>query len=187
MELKKWKPISDKPAFQNKWWDIRQETVELPDGSVIDDFFVNHSPDGVVVVPVTAGGNVVVNRQYKHGAREIVTELAIGRHDNGEADPMDAAKRELMEETGYSGGEWERLSTLAGNPTSSTSRLHFFLARGVTKTSDSKEDPREQVEVREVTPAEFVAMAEDGRLKTQASVAAAFLAMRRLGWIRNDV
>src|SRR5688572_21347802 len=187
MELKPWELLDSNVAFENRWWKIVQETVKLPDGSVTDDYYVNHSSGGAVVFAVTESGNVVVNRQYKHGAREIVDELAVGRVDGGDADGLETAKRELLEETGYGEGEWEKLATTVTNPTSSTSRIHVFLARGVRKLAEPQSDPRETVEVREVPPKEFMEMLMDGAMTSQTAMTTSYLAAKRLGWISENV
>jgi ADP-ribose pyrophosphatase len=178
--------LSSEPAFSNRWWNVVKERVTLPDGGVAD-YFINHSPGGVLVVPVTEHGNVVVNRQYKHGARAVVDELTVGRIDEADGEPLAAAKRELLEETGYGEGEWEHLATLISNPTSSTARLHVYLARDVRKVAAPKRDPKEIVEAREVAPADFIRMAFEGGLPTHASLAAALLAAKKLNWISVSV
>lgn len=183
MELKKWDILKQETAFENRWWKIVRETVRLPDGSVTDDYFVNHHPGGVIVFALTTDGKVVVNRQYKHGARQAVEEFTIGRLDDGDGTPLEAAKRELLEETGYGEGEWEPLCAFFSNPTSSTSRLHAFLARGVKKIAEPKADPREIVETEEVAPGELVRRIMAGRFATNAAVATAFCAFERLGWL----
>lgn len=187
MELKPWKILKSKSVFKNTWWDIVQETVELPDGTVTDDYFVNHGADAVVVFALTETGNVLVNRQYKHGIRENVQELTIGRIEADAGGALEEARRELLEETGYGGGEWEELGELVSNPTSSTSRLHAFVARGVRKLAAPKQDAKEIIEVREVAPAEFLRMAFARELQSHASLAVIWLAARRLGWISVDL
>jgi ADP-ribose pyrophosphatase len=187
MGITPWELLGSKDAFKNRWWHIVQETVRLPDGSVTGEYYVNHSAGGVSVFAVTESGNVLVNRQYKHGAREIVLEMTVGRLDGDEGGPMAEAKRELMEETGYGEGEWEQLLTTVTNPTSSTSRIHVFLARGVRKLAEPQSDPRETVEVREVPPKEFMRMLMDGELTSQTAMTTSYLAAKRLGWISANV
>lgn len=187
MDVKPWELLASKDAFKNRWWHIVQETVRLPDGSVTDDYFVNHSKGGAAVFAVTETGNVVVNRQYKHGAREIVDELAVGRVDDEDHDGLETAKRELLEETGYGEGSWEKLMTTVTNPTSSTSRIHVFLARGVRKIAEPQSDPRETVEVREVPPKAFMEMLLGGAITSQTAMVTAYLAAARLGWLASKV
>lgn len=178
MGPKPWKILDSKTVFENRWWKVMEEKVELPDGSVTEHY-VNHVSGGAVVFALTEDGKLVVNRQYKHGAREVVTELTIGRLDGFE--PLEEAKRELLEETGYGGGDWEPLAVYLSNPTSSTGRIHAFLARGVRKVADPKPDPREIVEVREIPLDEVARMLERGEFSTHAAVATIFLALKRLG------
>lgn len=187
MDLKPWDILESKTAFENRWWKIVQETVKLPDGSVTDDYWVNHSNGAVGVFAVTEGGKVLVNRQYKHGAREIVRELTVGRYDDGDDDGLEGAKRELLEETGYGGGTWEKLPLMISNPTSSTSRMHAYLARGVVKMAEPHQDPKEIIEVDAVAPAELLRMCRAGELPTHVSLAMVFLAAQRLGWICENV
>jgi len=187
MEITPWELLDSKVAFENRWWKIVQETVKLPDGSTTDDYYVNHSSGAVVVFALTEGGDVVVNRQYKHGAREIVHELTIGRIDGDDGGPLEDAKRELLEETGYGGGEWEELGVMVSNPTSSTSRLHAYLARGVRKLAEPEADPREIIEAHAIAPHELLRMAYACELETHASLAVVFLAAKRLGWISETV
>lgn len=183
MAIKKWKLLGSKSAFKNHWWNIVQETVELPDGSTTADFYVNRMPGGVAVFALTDDGRILLNRQYKHGYGDIIEELTIGMTDAEDADPLSAAKRELLEETGYGGGTWEELAVLTSNPTSSTTRLHFFLAKGVKRLQEPKADPREVVETSLVTAKELWDKAVSGKLATDPTVAAVFLAFSRLGWI----
>ncbi len=187
MELKPWKILKSESAFRNPYWDIVQETVELPDGTSYSEYYVNHSKGAVAVLGLTENGTVLVNRQYKHGVREIVRELTVGRIDEGDADPLVAAKRELFEETGYGEGEWEALGTLISNPSSSTARLYVYLARGVRKLKEPQDDAREKIELSEVAPAELLKMCFDGRLTSHATLAIVFLAAKRLGWIAETV
>lgn len=180
MELKLWKVLDSKPAFQNRFWNIMQETVELPDGSVYDEYFVNHTRGAAQVFALTVDGKVVMNRQYKHGSREIVTEFAIGGLEDDEH-PLAGAQRELMEETGYGAGEWESLGAHAPNASFSRSVFHAFLARNVQKFEDASSDPRELIHTFLVDPKELPAMIMRGEITSLASISLAFLALTKLG------
>lgn len=180
MKIKPWKTLSSETAFKNAWWHIKRETVELPDGTTYGDFFVNDKPGGAVTFALTEDGLVVVNRQYKHGSGEIVTELAVGAFAGDDEPPMEVAKRELLEETGYGGGSWEPLGVLIPNPTSSRARIHAFLARDVKKIAEPQADPRETVEVDLVDPADLPSMVADGVITSSAAVSTIFLALMRL-------
>ncbi len=180
MAILPWKILDVKTVFNNRFWNIVQETVELPDGSVYTDFFVNDKAGGAQVFAMTPEGKIIMNRQYKHGVREVVTEHTIGGLGEGE-DPLVAAQRELMEETGYGGGEWESLGAHAPNPTGSRSLFHAYIARDVQRLSEPVDDPREVIETFLVEPKELLEMIARGEIRSLASVSLAFLALTRLG------
>lgn len=143
--LKKWDILSSEIIFQNQWWKILHERVRLPDGSEYD-FYPNEGSDGAIIIPVTSDGQVMLHRQYKHGACEIVVEFPMGRIESGE-EPEAAARREFREETGYEAGSVEFLRTLEIFPTGSRNRFHVFLFRDVVKVGEPDSDPRETGEV----------------------------------------
>lgn len=180
MEIKPWKILDSKTAFSNRFWNIMQETVELPDGSVYSEYFVNDRPGASQVFALTTDGKVIMNRQYKHGSREIVTEFAIGGIEESE-EPLEAAQRELMEETGYGAGDWEPLGAHAANASFSRSVFHAFLARNVQKFEEPSSHPRELIDTFLVDPKELPGMIVRGEITSLASISLAFLALSKLG------
>ena len=100
----KWTILSSKYLIKNKWLTVRQDHVRMPSGVEMDDYFVLDYPDWINVIAITKEGKFVIERQYRHGTQSIDYEICAGTLENGE-DPLEAAKRELLEETGYIGGE----------------------------------------------------------------------------------
>ena len=82
--MEKWKLLFSKLVFNNKWFKVRQDRVELPTGKIIDDYFVWPEGDVAFVAPVTEDNHLILVRQYKHGAGEIMIEFPAGYVDNGE-------------------------------------------------------------------------------------------------------
>ena len=93
-----------------------------------------------------SSGEMVMIRQYRHGFDEVLVELCAGVVEQGEV-PIDAAKRELLEETGYAGGEWREVMTIGQNPSISDNITHCFVAEGVERISDQSLDESEDIEV----------------------------------------
>ncbi|WKZ29064.1 MAG: NUDIX hydrolase [Patescibacteria group bacterium] len=184
MEIKPWKVLDSKTAFNNRFWNIMQETVELPDGSVYSEFFVNEHTGAAQVFALTEDGMVVMNRQYKHGTRVIETEHAIGALKAGE-DPLLAAQRELLEETGYGEGEWESLGAHAPSPTASRSLFHAYIAKNVRLIAEPVSDPREVIETFLVDPKALPEMIARGEIRSLASISLAFLALTKLGLLET--
>ena len=104
----KWDIINSEYLFRRPWLTVRHDQVRLPDGRINPEFYVLEYPDWVNVIAITEDGMFVLERQYRHGLGKTCYEIPAGVIENGET-PLEAAKRELQEETGYGEGEWETL------------------------------------------------------------------------------
>ncbi len=150
---------------------LREDTVILPTGAQIDDYFIFEYPDWVNVLAVTAQQEFVLIRQYRHGIAGVHYELAGGVADPGEPH-LEGARRELLEETGYGGGEWQPWVQLSPNPATHTNTCHIFLATGVYKVEEQRLDATEEISVRLLTASEMLHMLRGGGV-SQALHAAA--------------
>ena len=141
-----WKILSSEYLFKRPWLTARKDVVQLPDGRVNNEFYVLEYPDWVNVIAITKDDRMVMIRQYRHGLRRTSFELVAGVIEDGE-NPMDAAKRELLEESGYAGGQWQEFMQLCANPSTTNNISHTYLAIGVEKVANQKLDETEDVEV----------------------------------------
>jgi ADP-ribose pyrophosphatase len=114
--------------------EVAVEVVELPDGRTISDYHIVRLPDYVLVYAVMADGTVPMLRQYKHGPRRVCLTFPGGAIDDGET-PLDAARRELLEETGFAATDWEPLGTFVNNANQGCNTVHLFRATGCTPVS----------------------------------------------------
>ncbi|MBI5490357.1 MAG: NUDIX hydrolase [Deltaproteobacteria bacterium] len=105
--------------------------------------------DWTNVIPVTQDGRVILIRQFRAGARQVTLEIPGGLVEPGET-PLEAAKRELREETGYSAADWTPLGSVQPNPAIQGNRCHTFLARGAVPTGGLALEPMEDIEVEPV-------------------------------------
>ena len=126
----KWETISSEYLFRRPWLTVRHDKVRLPDGRINPEFYVLEYPDWVNIIAITENGEFVMERQYRHGLDKTCYEIAAGVVENGET-PLEAARRELEEETGYGGGDWKELMLISGNPSTTSNLTHCFLAEGV--------------------------------------------------------
>jgi 8-oxo-dGTP pyrophosphatase MutT (NUDIX family) len=143
--MKPYKVLSQERLVDSPFCRIEKQLVELPDGSTAD-WYVSLNTDAVIVIPVMADGSVILQEQYKHGGGEIVTEFCAGMVDEGET-PVQAAARELHEETGYTAETFTHLKTVFSNPTGSRMKYHYFLAKNAELTSKPNLEPAEQIKL----------------------------------------
>ena len=149
-----WKVLNSTYSFECPWLKIRKDHVLMPSGQEIPDFYVEELPDWVNVIAITEDGHYILEEQYRHGIKKVCFELPAGVVEAGE-DPLTAAKRELEEETGYTGGEWEPFGSYAPNTSGCNNYCHSFIATGVKKNSEPKIEPTEDIKLHLVTKADL--------------------------------
>lgn len=102
MKIEKWETIDSRYVIRRPWLTARCDTVRLPNGTIHPEYYVLEYPTWINVIAITSDGDFVMVEQYRHGLGDVFTELVAGVAEEGEA-PMDTARRELLEETGYGG------------------------------------------------------------------------------------
>ena len=161
--------VSGERVFEGKLLEVHRDIVRLPDGSQGVREYIRH-PGAVAVVPVFEDRTVLLERQfrYPHG-RELI-EVPAGKLEPNEPH-LDTAKRELLEETGYSAQEWTRLGAIHTAIAYTNEAIELFLARKLRKERDAQLDAGEFVETLIVPFDEAIAMVRDGRITDAKSVA----------------
>ena len=145
--IKKWQIIESKYLFKRPWLTVRRDKTLLPTGAINDEYYILEYPTWVNVIAITETGQFVMVEQYRHGLEKVLTELVAGVAEENE-EPLDAARRELAEETGYSGGTWELLTVISANPGSLNNLTYCYLATDVVLTGAQHLDATEDVRVR---------------------------------------
>lgn len=151
----KWQIVGSERLIDNKWLKVRKDHVRMPTGIEMEDYYVLEYPDWVTVIAITDKGKYVIERQYRHGIQKTCYELCGGTVEIGE-DVLDTAKRELREETGYEGGDWEFFSITAPNPAAMTNLCYTFVAKGVIKVRNQQLERTEDIEVDELSEEELL-------------------------------
>jgi ADP-ribose pyrophosphatase len=173
--LKPWKILSSNHIHKN----VRIDECELPNGRMIDGFVLEYG-DWVTVVALTPEKQAVLVRQYRHGIQKTILEIPGGAMDAADEDPIQAARRELLEETGYSGDTFIQIGKVCPNPANQTNSIHSFLALDVKKVAEQSLDETEDIEVVLMPLEEVITMARNGELLQSMQVSAIFFTLAYL-------
>ncbi|SMH41504.1 NUDIX hydrolase [Azospirillum agricola] len=149
---------------------LRVEEVELPDGRRIDDYYQLDMPSFACIFAETADGRIVVYRQYRHGPRRVGLVFP-GGHLSSDEEPLAAAKRELLEETGMEAQSWIDLGGYMVNANQGGAWSHMFHATGCRRVAEPLSDDLEDTEILLMTRAELLATIGRGEMHLLTQIA----------------
>lgn len=132
---------------QEPWFTVRKERVEMTNGSQIASYYVSEFPDWVNVIAITKDHQMLLIRQYRHAVGQVSYELCAGVCDATDSSPLESAKRELLEETGYGQGNWQEWMVICPNPSIQTNFTHCFLATDVEWVQNPMLEHTEEITV----------------------------------------
>ncbi|HEY1849183.1 MAG TPA: NUDIX hydrolase [Opitutaceae bacterium] len=170
----RWVREGERTLASTRILDLRSVKFRRPGKGDEREFVVIHSPDWVNVVAVTPVGHVVLVRQFRFGADAISLEVPGGVIEKGE-DPVAAGLRELLEETGYGGGNARLLGSVHPNPAIQDNHCHFVVVEGAVPTGPMKWDDDEDIAVSTAPLEQALEWARDGTMTHSLSVAALLL------------
>ena len=154
-------------------FSLVNENYTLENGVTSDMDFIQH-PGAAAMVPMLNNQEVVLIKQYRHAIREFIWEIPAGTLDSGES-PLNCAQRELVEETGYSAGDWHQLGTITPLPGCSDERIHIFLALDL-KIAEQQLDPDEMLNVHPIKFNDALQMILLGEIIDGKTISGLFLA-----------
>ena len=140
---------------RSPWLRLWEQDVQLPNGATIDGYILAQALDVGMVFALTEDEQVILVEQYKHGIGENEVDLPAGYLDEDDPSPLAGTQRELLEETGYAGGDWLSLGDFVANPNRSPDRFYYFLARNVRRVAEPHLDPTEEIVLHLVPLAEL--------------------------------
>lgn len=152
------------------WLVVREDRVALPSGVEIERYWVNEYEPWCNVVAVTAAGEIVLIRQYRHGIGAVHYELPGGVADHGTFE--ESARTELLQETGFGGGTWSPLISICANPSLANNWTHTFLAEGVERIAETAHEPTEDLRTHLVPAGDVLALIDRGEMVQALHLAA---------------
>jgi ADP-ribose pyrophosphatase len=170
--IAKWQRTGRKVLHSFRIFSIREDRYRLPRNGREAPFYILESSDWVNVIPLTESEEVILIRQFRFGTESVTLEIPGGIVEPGMT-PLEAAQRELMEETGYHSEEWEYLGYVHPNPAFLNNRCHSFVARQVKKVAEIDLEESEEIEVREAPLKDIQELIAKGEI-THSLVVCAF-------------
>ncbi len=184
MSISPWTVVERRETYAGPIFTLEQRLARSPVTGGAHAFDVLVCQEWVNVIALTPEGRVLLVRQWRVGNGQVTLEIPGGAVDPGET-PLEAARRELEEETGHRAEGWEALGVVAPNPAFQTNRAHTFLARGARLAGPQRPDENEVIDLVEAPLADIPDMLRDGRI-THALVHCAFLHLALRGGLRLE-
>ena len=179
MSITPWKILSSKYLYKTNGVALRVDQCEIPNGDVFEPYIIE-TGTWVNVIALTKNREVVLVKQYRHGAGKILLEIPAGVMDAKDESPLQTAKRELLEETGYTSEKFFEVGCSYPNPATHTNMTYSFLALDVELVGQQNLDETEEIEVSLMPFDEFIALAKRGELPQALHISALFFALAYL-------
>lgn len=177
MALTPWRILRSTYALESEWITIRADRCATGTGSIVDPYYVQEGSDWVQVVPFDAEDRILVIRQYRHAAREIVLEFPCGRVERGES-PEAAVMRELREETGCTVETLQKVGAASPNPARYALTVHTYYTLGTSLSDAQQLDENEEIECQFVSVEALLQMVDRQQFRNPLALSALFLALR---------
>lgn len=171
--LRSWRRHSRQTVYKTRVFEVLKQRMSIEDRPA-SDFFTLEAPDWINVIAVTGAGEIILVNQYRHGIGQASLEIPGGVIDAEDADALTAAKRELLEETGFQTAEkhWHSLGCISSNPALFNNYCHVFFAEACTRTTAQNLDAHEDIEVQLLPKADFATAVRQGQIHHALAVAA---------------
>ena len=176
------KKIATEEIFEGFVLHVQKDTIKLPNEKTATRELIRHI-GAVCVVPVTDDGKVIVERQFRYPIDQVITEIPAGKLDSSTEDRLEAAKRELREETGYTADSWTDIGIYYPAAAYSDEKITMYLARGLHK-GEQELDEDEFLNVTKRPMEELVDEIVSGKItdgKTQVAILKAYTILKREG------
>lgn len=178
--MEKWKTIKSEPLVDSRWVKVRKDSVNLPNGQHIDDFYAITINDAAAIVALDDSGKIILKREYRYCFDRNLIEVPAGGFEKGE-DGLAVAKRELLEETGYISDDWQYIGATVESSAKLTNYMHIYFANHCRKVSGQQLDPTEELDVLVMPLKKAVEMVMSNEICCNSSAHGILWVARKLG------
>lgn len=179
--MKKWKTTDSETLVDTRWVKVRKDSVDLPNGQHMDDFYAITINDAAAIVAIDEDGNIILKKEYRYCYGRDLIEVPAGTFEQGETDGLAVAKRELLEETGYVSDDWQYIGATVESSAKLTNYMHIYFANHCRKICGQHLDATEELEVLVMPLKQAVDMVMNNEICCNSSAHGILWAARRLG------
>lgn len=169
VDIKPWTKKASQILLTTPYVSVHSDVVELPNGTVISDFYTVSIQNAALIVALTEDNELILVREYRYACKDVLTECPAGMVEDNEV-PLITAKRELLEETGYESDDWTYLGPTFESTSKLTNTMNLFLAKKCRKVDEQRlEDSEGNINVIRVPFKDAVNLVMDGSIKANSS------------------
>lgn len=179
-KLSKWETLDSKIFYEDKWIKIRQEKCKDNNDFIINPYYILDYPDWVHLICFDENYKILITRQYRHGIKSINYEIPCGVVDNIDKTPLDTAKRELKEETGFVSENFKKIITYSPNPSNHSNSIHCFLVTDLIQTNKRSLDDSEEIEYEFLSFSEILKLINENKFLQSMHISTLFMALHHL-------
>jgi len=176
--MKKWEILNSDEVIKNKWITVKNQTCKTSDGKIIKDYFIIEKSDYVILI-IEDHGEIFFAEQYRHGIGDIIINLPMGFIDKGET-KEEAARREMIEETGCGSDSIEFLGSFYQSPSYTPTKAYVFYTNKITKKGNIESDDEEEIKLIKIPKNKVREMIEKNEIKDMSTLSALLLAKDKL-------
>lgn len=177
--IEPWSTKTSRIILEDRWIKVRADECITPDGIIVSPYYVLEYPNWVHMVVINNRNEILITEQYRHAAREICFELPGGTQDNQDKSPLDTARRELLEETGFT-GEFTLIGQTSPNPATHSNKIYTFLVNHPVQQSTPHDDPLEFINYQFVDIEQVLQMIDEGQFQQALHISSLMLGLRTI-------
>jgi len=178
-----WKIEKSEFVIKDKWLKVRSDKCRMPNGQLVEPYYVLEYPNWVNVFGITKQKDVVLVKLYRHGIGKTIIELPSGIIESCDKSPIDAAKRELLEETGYISSNFIQTGIVSPNTSNHNNLTYCFLAKDLEFVQSPNLDETEEIETILIPFDQSIEMMKKGEFMQAMHVSSIYYALNYLNKI----
>jgi 8-oxo-dGTP pyrophosphatase MutT (NUDIX family) len=165
---------------------VRKDSCETEDGHIVDPYFALEFADWVQILAFDKVQNALITRQYRHGVQKVIYGLPTGFTESSDSNPLESARRELIEETGYDSKKLIKTGELFPNPAIQNNRVHCYAAFNVKKIKEPDFDHSERISIEFMALDRLMKMISEGTFSHALHVAGVYVTLHHLELMKYD-